>query len=179
MNDRERHDDERRELAVARYVWALDEGDLDALTVVLQEAEIDALLDDQLAGVTEALHAEAGLPPAVDQARLVRRLLRQHLPSAFPSDEEPTAPTVGDAARQLQADLAAGPTLAPADAQAHARLLASDAPLPVPVTATAVQRIAGALGVAASPRYWERFRRAAVVVAVSQQRGMVQLAAAR
>jgi hypothetical protein len=169
----------QRELALQRYIEAFDRGDLDGITDVLAQAETDPELDRRLAGVNAALHADAGLQPVEEQARLVRRLLVQHLPSGLPREDEPPAPlTVGDVAAKLQAERAAGP--APVtDRDANARLLGNLTPLPERVTTGTIARLAEQLGVAASTRYWEAFRRAATILGMARQHGEAQLAAAR
>lgn len=172
--------DWKREAAVHRYVQAFDDGDLDALAAVLAEAEVDAELDRHIASVNAALHAEAGLQSVEEQAQIVRRLLLQHLPSAFPQPEPAPRPlVVGDVAARLQADRAALRAVVVEDHEANRRLLGNDIPLPLPLTEEALARLATRLGVTAGPRYWEAFRRTAIVLAMARQRGQAEMAAAR
>lgn len=173
-----RADERRRELAVARYVDALDRGDFAAVAAVLAEAAADPELDRRLVGVNAALHEEAGLPTFEEHAQTVRQLLWQHLPSAV--DEPPAAPplTVGVVAARIQGERA-GQALSPSDRMANLRLASDETVLSGPFTPAVVARLATALGVEASERYWELFRRTAATLAIGRQRGEVALAAAR
>lgn len=173
-------DDRRRDLAVYRYVEAFDDGDLDALAAVLAEAELDAELDRRVVGVNAALHAEAGLQSIAEHAQVVRRLLLQHLPSGFlPPAPEPGPLVVGDVAARLQADQVALRVAPVEDREANRRLLGDETPVPVPLTEAALARLVTRLGITAGQRYWEAFRRTAIVLAMARQRGQAELAAAR
>ena len=170
----------RRELAIDRYVRAYDQGDWGTLAEVTEAALHDPELDRMLIEVNAALHAEAGLQPISEQAELVRDLLRQYLPSAFVDEAVLERPvTVGDVAARLQADHAAGKPLSASDLKANESLRGSNISLPPRVTAVAIEKLAKKLQVAASERYWEFFRRAAVMLGISRERGRMQLAATR
>jgi hypothetical protein len=158
----------------------VDRGDFEALGSVLREAELDAELDRRLAGVNTALHAEAGLPSVEEQAQLVRQLLLRYLPSARPLQEPAEPPLcVQDVAARLESDLAIAPAITASDRLANRRLLECPDPLPATVTTASVTDLAARLGIEASARYWERFRRAAIMLGITRQRGANQLAAAR
>lgn len=170
----------QRELALLRYVQAFDAGDLDALAAILSEAMNDPELDRQIININAALHAEAGLQPTGEQAQLVRKLLLQHVPSGFHADEEMEQPlTVGSVAARLQADETQGRPLTPSDRQANQLLLTSQEPVPSPINSGLIAKLATRLQVSASDRYWELFRRAAVMLAIARKQGQVQIAAAR
>ena len=171
-----------RQLALDHYLAAFDQVDLDALAEVLMLAESDPELDRRIAGVNAALHAEAGLQPAAEQAQIVRRLLLRHLPSGVERPEPAATPlTVGDVAARLGAE-AATAGLAPAadaDREVNRRLLTDATPLPQPLTERALSTLIEQTGVGGSARYWELFRRAAIRMAVARERGRAELAAAR
>lgn len=181
---REHSDDMRRyDALLARYVAAFDGGDLDALEAIVSEAADDPELDRILAGVDVAFHREAGLQPVEEQARLVRRLVFQHIPSGIPqsADETSSQPlTVSAVAARLLADHAAGQLLlAAADQMSNRRLLVSHLPVPIPVTAITVARLADQLQVEASVGYWKRFRETALILGIARERTEIELAAAR
>jgi hypothetical protein len=169
-----------RELALQRYLEAFDRGDLDALAEALAFAERDPELDRRITGVNAALHAEAGLQPAAEQAQTVRRLLLRHLPSGLERPAPVEAPlTVGDVAARLQAEEAAAGLALVTDREANRRLLTDATPVPQPLTERALMALVEQAGVGGSARYWELFRRAAIRLAVTRQRGQTELAAAR
>jgi hypothetical protein len=170
----------RREVAVDRYILAFDQGDLETIAEIVAQAVDDPELDRRLIGINAALHAEFGLRPIEEQGRLVRRLAYRYLPSGVPAPDEPPRPvTVGEVVASLKADHAKGHPLPPGGAAANERLLTSDVPIPVPVTAAVVARMAEDLHVVASDRYWERFRRTAVMLAMARQRDKTLHTAAR
>jgi hypothetical protein len=69
----------RREVAVVRYVDAMDRGDLDALASILAEAEVDPELDGWIVEVNAALHTEADVGPVSERPGGVLSLLRHML----------------------------------------------------------------------------------------------------
>src|SRR5579871_3182137 len=123
MMDYKGMDDESlRELALHRYIQAVDNGDLEAVLAVLGAALSDPELDRQIALVNEALHDDAGLRELDQDARTVRSLLLHHLPTAaVPDDEE--APTVATVAARIQGDLLLYQQLLPADRLVNRGLL--------------------------------------------------------
>jgi len=169
----------RRDASVERYILALDAADFETISAVLAEAMTDPTLAQLLQEVDAALHAEADLPTPREQAKTVRRLLRQHLPSAF-AEPETGPPTVGDVAARLQAEHAAGrqPLLA-GDLSANTELLGNRFELTGRPSQRMTRQVAEATGVQASDHYWERFRRAAVALLMARDAGAIQLAAAR
>lgn len=169
----------RRDRQVERYILALDRGDFDTVAAILAAAENDPDLDRLLVEVDGALHAEAQLTTQAEDERTVRTLLRKHLTSAF-AEPETGPPTVGDVAARLQADHAAGRQLLLAgDLVANDQLLGNRTALAGRINARLVKQIAEDLGVDASLTYWECFRRAAVVLAMTRDTGAIHLAAAR
>jgi hypothetical protein len=180
MNDRIGTNDERqRELALHRYIQAFEEGDLDVIEAVLSEALQDSELDRQIASVNAEVHAEAGLHSIEKDAEVVRSLLLRHMPSAVLPAEEDPAPTVGDVAARIQVDLAIRQHLHPSDKMANQRLLGSTVPVPTHATAVTIAWLAKELDVPASDRYWEIFRREAVMASMSHEETEVELMAAR
>lgn len=117
-----------------------------------------------------------------DDAETVRHLARRHIPSGAIESEDEIAEmplTVGDVAAKLRAEHAIGQTLGAADRMVNQRLLSSTIPLPASITPEELVRLAIRLQVEASERYWERFRRAALKLAIARQDGRLELEAAR
>ena len=170
----------QRELSVLLYLSAFECGDLDALAAILAQAERDPELDRLLVTVNAELHEEAALRPLMEEAQTVRKLLLRHLPSAFPQEETGVPDlTIGVVAARLHAEEPTGRPLPPADRRVNEQLLNSSAPLPPSITAATIKRLAKESGLAASDRYWELFRRAALALSIGRERTQVQLAAAR
>jgi hypothetical protein len=180
---REQHDDARRyDPLIYRYVMALDRGDLDAIAALVSEAADDPELDRILASVDAALHTDAGLRPIEEDARLVRRLLQQYLPSSVAEPEETSSATslsISEVAARILSEHAMGQRLTATDEMANRRLLVTNLPIPIPVTAKAIARLADSLQVEASSHYWKRFRETALILGIVRERGEIEIAAAR
>ena len=117
---------------------------------------------------------------ARQQAQTVRRLLLDHLPSGVEHVEPVATPlTVSDVAARLQSEATAAGLALPADREANRRLLTDATPVPQPLTERALTALIEQTGAGGSTRYWELFRRTAIRMAVTRQRGQVELAAAR
>lgn len=158
-----------------RYVRALDSADVDDLALIFEAAEADPELDRLIEEINQAIHEEADLGPLATEARLVHALLRRHLPSGFVDKMETEPLTVGDVAARLTA----ARRVPAEDRGTHQGLLVSDLPLPAHLTRTAVQGLAKGIAARLSDRYWQRFREAAVTVAMGRAHRQVQLAATR
>lgn len=184
-----RDDDARRQRAVETYVRALDHGDFDTVAAVLADAVRDPDLDRLLVEVDAELHQEAGLLAPVERVWAERNPVLRHLSSAFLEADRSEAdngpadsglPRVGDVAARLKADHAAGRhLLMPADRAANEQLLTDRTTLDGPMTARTIRRVATALPVQASDRYWELFRRAGLALVMARTSGSSYLAAAR
>jgi len=162
--------------AVHQYIQALERGDLDAATQVLEAALNDAELDRILAEVEQAYLQEQGLTPMAADAQLVHNLVRDHLPSAFAEETPADAPlTVGEVAARLQADRRVPST----DDEAHRQLLSSTLPLPTWLSLPAIRKLASNIGVAASDRFWRAFRDTAITMGMGRSHSHAQWAAAR
>jgi hypothetical protein len=179
INDMPDDDERRRELALHRYIEAFDQGDLDVMEAVLSEALDDHELERQIAGVNAAIHAEAGLEPIERDAELIRSLILRHMPSTVAQTQDEPWPTVGEVAARIEGNTALRRTLLPPDRLANRQLLGRDDSLPEQATAASIARVAERLEVHASDRYWETFRREAVVVLMAHEEAGMELLAAR
>ncbi len=172
-------DESWRDLALHRYIQAVDTGDLEALAEILEEAVFDSKLDRQIAAVNAAMHDEAGLGGLEHDAQTVRVLLLRHMPTAaLPAEQQPV-PTVGDVAARIQGDQVLRQQLPAADHLVNRGLITSSAPVPIPATTTTIAQLAQELNVVASETYWEIFRRESVTAAMVHGVAGLQLAAAR
>jgi hypothetical protein len=167
------------ERVALRYLDALDDGDLDAVAALWEQAAVEPDLAALLDELNRGLEAEEGPGTdfATDAARVVE-LARRHLPSAFPI-EGPTGPILAaDVARRLEAE----PEFRRLDAidrAAHARLLADATPIPDSLGQPGIDRWLGERGVVAGPFYRKAFRKVAVLLAMARGQGEARLAAAR
>lgn len=167
-----------RELLLDRYVLALDEGDVEETAAAL-EAVYDAALDDPeidrlISEITRAYREEQKVTPLDADAHLVRRLLREHVPSAFINHEHlRRLLTVGEVAGWLQAQgrIPAG------DENTNRSLLGNTTALPKLLNSQRVRQLAAELGVSASQFYWRVFRDAAITMGIARSNSQVQLAA--
>jgi hypothetical protein len=106
-------------------------------------------------------------------AETVRSLLRQHVPSGFPTELGPL--TVGDVACRIKSDMAIGRDdirLSPADVAVNTNLLADPTPVAGRMTPRTVNEIRQAGGLLdGSDHYWEQFRRAAITMLMARSPG--------
>jgi hypothetical protein len=163
-----------------RYLDALDAGDLDSLAEMWEQAATNPQLEQMLGELTDGIALEEGLDAAWEaDAERVRGLLRQHLPSAFPSEADLPPLTVGDVAARLQADSALGARLNEADRAANNRLFANTTLIPEELGLPHFEKWRTTLGIRASTHYWRAFRQAAVLLAMGRCQQAGELAAAR
>lgn len=155
-----------REVALQRYVNALDRGDDDAIDAVLQLAATDAELCERIGAANDALADELTpqLAPAIaSDAQLVEDLARRHLPMAFETPA-PRELTFGDVARELHKRR----EIPAADVEMSRQLSADQTPLPTRVSLPELRKVGSALQqqlglvAAESERFWREFHRAAV-----------------
>lgn len=163
-----------------RYLDALDAGDLDALVELWERTPENPQMEQVLVELTDGLAVEEGVDAAWQaDAERVRRLLREHLPSASQPERELPPLTIRDVAARLQADSALGARLTPADRAVNSRLLADATPIPEELGLPHFEKWQTTLGVSASSHYWRAFRQAAVLLAMGRCQQVGELAAAR
>jgi hypothetical protein len=165
---------------IDRYIQALDQGDIDTVEAILNQAASDPVLDRLIHEVNTALYVEDGLDSFVTDAEQVRTLARQYLQSAFANEAEiePVIERplmVGDVVARLEADR----QIALPDQEASRMLLGSVEKLPDEITTRTIRELAGRLGVAASEQFWRVFREAAIMLGLSHSHAQAHLAAAR
>lgn len=163
-----------------RYLDALDAGDAATLAELWEQASANPQLEQVLGELTDGLAVEEGLQPAWGaDAERVRRLLREHLPSAFAVETDLPPLTVGDVAARLQVDSILGARLSVTDRTANSRLRADATPVPEDLSLPHFEKWTTSLGIRASAHYWRAFRQAAVLLAMGRCQQASELAAAR
>jgi hypothetical protein len=178
QKDRDRERMRARELLLDRYVLAVDGGDLEGVAAALEAAyeasREDPEIERLIAEINLAYREEAGLTPLDADARLVREILRRCVPSAFETHDHLQRPmTVGDVASRLQAQ----GRVRPGDEEINRALLGNSTPLPKPITAPAVKKLATGLRAGGSDLYWRSFRDEAITMGISRSHDQAQLAA--
>ncbi len=165
------------ERTLFRYTLALEAGDLDTLGEILALAEADPELDRLIMEVNDVYRAEEETTTNLNAEELVRRLLHQHIPSAFLEEVESPPLTVGDVASKIQADAARRRTVRK-DTLALARQLQNNSTeVPTPVRLADVQRLLKQLGIAANTQFEKLFQDAATFLLMG--RGQSLMAATR
>jgi hypothetical protein len=163
-----------------RYLDAYDAGDVNALAQLWEQAAGDPELERLLGELTDGLVVEEGLDTAWQTDALsVRSLLREHLPSAFPTESDLPPLTVGEVAACLHADAALTARWSTTDRIANGRLLANRTPVPEELGLPHFEKWQTTLGVSASSHYWRSFRQVAVLLAMGRCQQAGELAAAR
>src|SRR3990172_259056 len=161
-----------RDRAVHRYVHALDQGDIDTVIQILEEALGDPELDHAIAEINLAIEEEVVLTPIANDAQLVRDLIQKHFPSSISTDfGDHEALTVREVATQMEAKQ----NVPVADKQAHQELLGKSIELPGWLSIQEIKRLANDLQIQASDRFWRLFRETAIMMGMG--RGQAQMAA--
>jgi hypothetical protein len=161
-----------RQKAIQRYVTALDNGNLDDVLSILDEATQDPILDQMIIEVNQAIEQEEGLTTFANDAKLVRDIIQTYFDHPeIPEDERPL--TVGEVAAQMQVDR----KVPVSDQEIHKRLLKVTTPLPDTLNVQAIRRLARLLKINASEKFWRVFRDTAIMLGIG--RGQAQMAAAR
>lgn len=172
--------DQERDRAVDRYIQALDQGDLETIAVMLEQASHDPELDRLIHETNDAFYIEAGLDMLTTDAEQVRLLARQHLQSAFVDEtaieaasERPL--TVGEVVDRLHADR----QLSATDLDTSRALRGSRLEVPDELTTQTVGDLAKRIGMTASERFWRAFRETAIMLGLNRSQTQAHLAAAR
>jgi hypothetical protein len=163
-----------------RYLDAFDAGDGAALAEMWERAVMNPQLEKVLNELTDGLAIGGGLDPAWHaDAERIRGLLREHLPSAFPSGTELPPLTVGDVVARLQSGSLLGARLSAADNSVNGRLRADLTPVPEDLGLPHFEKWTSSFGINASPHYWRAFRQAAVLLLMGRCQQAGELEAAR
>jgi hypothetical protein len=164
----------RYEQWLDRYVIGLDTGDAEAvaevLTIALDDAELGRLIDE----INLAYEDDERLAPLADEARKVRELARQHLPSAFENEDDSHVPvTIGEIAAILHAKR----RVPFADVELNRSLLSNSAALPHPLNLPAVRALFAELDVRPSQRFIRMFYDTAITLSIARSHNQALLAA--
>jgi hypothetical protein len=163
-----------RHKAVQNYISALDNGNLDEIQLVIEQAVDDPILDQMLVEINQAVEQEEGLTVFAKDATLVSQLVNKHFDSNDGADEfNEQLLTVGEVAARMQADR----NIPPSDQSAHKILLNLSTQLPEFLNIQAVRKLAVQLQVNASDKFWRVFRDTAIMMGIG--RGQAQMSAAR
>ncbi len=174
------HFDEAREMAIDAYIQALDSGDFEKITAILDQAASDHELDRLIHEINAAFYAEEGFDSFSVDAAQVRALVHQHLQSAFIDETELEAEfdrplTVKEVIARLESDRQIPDT----DRNAGKKLRECHTELPAELTTRSIMNLAQALGVTASERFWRAFRDTALMLNLGNSQAQARLAAAR
>lgn len=178
-----------REKVLFLYSSALERGDFETVALMLEEAQEDTQLLQMILEMNEALGREhdeelaAEVALAEDSAR-VEQILRECVPSGAPGpagDGEAELPplTVRSVLARMQEDSSLGANIRQEAARLQRALRQPDAPLTEDLSQRGVSRLFGELGVSASDLVQKMFRRVALLLTMSREQDMAQLAAAR
>lgn len=162
-----------REQSIARYVRALDSGNLDEIAAVLQIAEGDAELDRIIGEINWAYAEELELSSTSLESAQIRELLHKHFPSAFSESDEIPPLTVSEVA----AHLVASRLVPAADQESSLKLLRVHIPLPAWLSLPEIRKFSQQFSFNVSERFLKVFRDAAIQM--SMGRGQAQMAATR
>lgn len=171
-----------RERTLYCYSSALERGDFDTVASVLHAAEQDPALERMILEVNEVYQEEYNATVQADDAVLVRKLIREYLPSGMTELEEITdVPPlmVNDVIARLQADIALSGQVDNEITTVTQRLQQNKKPLPEDLSQRGIQKLFGQIGVAVSKRFQSLFRQTAIFLSMGREQGLAHLAAAR
>lgn len=162
-----------REDIVYLYVKAMDEGDLETASMVVELAATDTELARVIDEIDTAYQEEEGILVDSEEKRLVKDILYKSFPSAFNDSEEPKPVTVGDVVVRLLSEN----KVSAIDKQSVNNLINSDLLLPIMINSRTLKHLANNLGLQASERFWNNFRDAAIALVMCRSNSEAQLAA--
>ncbi len=171
-----------REKLVWRYANALEQGDFETITWILQEAEADPVLEQMILEINDGLIEEDELVTPSSDVELVHKLILTHLPSAVSDDsEELELPplTVAQVVSELQKEPQLWRQNQREDATALEHLKRSQEPLPEQLTERGVRQLFERVRLSVSDRFQELFRETAIFLSLGREQDIARLAATR
>lgn len=169
------------EKTVLRYIVALEKGDLDTVTAILQMAEQDDELEQMLLDINDIEATEIDGATHAQDAAIVRELVQTYLLSTIPEVPPELPPlTVGSVIARIHADAAALRVhVEPGALTATHSHQMIDTLLPVDLSLRSVRQLLEQLGVKAGRRFQDLFRETALFMRMGRNQGMARLAATR
>lgn len=160
MKTAERH---RRDLVLLRYQLAAEAGDLETTAKIVEEAQEDDLLLNEILEIETILAQEdfAAVSFTLDSAK-VQDLVARHLTQQ--EDQPPPPLTVGKVARRLIAEKGTPKE----DEKTLSRLAESDVPIPARFSLRAVKDLLLQLGTQGSDRFQRLFHDTAVLLGLAE-----------
>lgn len=173
MLEKQTSQENLREDIVYLYVKAMDEGDLETASMVVELAATDTELARVIDEIDTAYQEEEGILVDSEERNLIKYILHKSFPSAFSDSEEPKPVTVGD----VIACLLSENKVSAIDKHSVNNLINSDLLLPIMINSQTVKSLANNLGIQASERFWSNFRDAAIALVMCRSNSQAQLAA--
>ena len=159
--------------SIARYVRALDSGNLDEIASVLQIAEENAEFDRIIEEINWAFAEEIGVSSISLESAQIHTLLQEHYPNAFGESDEIPPITVSEVA----AHLVANRLVPPSERENSQKLLHVKIPLPSWLSLPEIRILSQQFSFNVSERFLKVFRNAAIQMSIG--RGQSQMAATR
>jgi hypothetical protein len=178
-----------REKALFLYSSALDRGDFETVSLMLEEARNDAQLEQMILELNDELGREYDKELATEavlaeDAARVKQILRECVPSgvsgAVGDDEVELPPlTVRSVLARMQEDSSLGVNIRQEAARLQGALQQPDALLPEDLSQRGISNLFGEMGLTAGGLVQKMFRRIALLLTMSREQDTAQLAAAR
>ncbi len=171
-----------REKALYLYLSAFEQGDFDTMDTVLQEAMRDPVLEEMILEAHEYYLAEEKMALQEEEREKVLNLVLQHLPSGiWDEDAEIAIPplTVGDVFARLQEDTTIRGAVKQEVQDIRQRLPEAAQPLPDNLTVRSVYQLFERFGLSVSAALKKLFREKAILLSMTREQGIAQLAATR
>lgn len=170
------------EKLIFQYINALEQGDFDVVTAILEQAEHDPELEEMILETNDALVVEDDISFFQETERVVQQIIQEHLPSGLRSNDEliDIPPLmVGDVVGRIQSD---------ADAQLQIRNEAKsinqyvrqlELQIPEKLNYRSIQALFDEIGISVTKRFQRLFHETAVLLSMRREQNVAQLAATR
>lgn len=168
------------EKAIYLYIGALQSGNFDTISSILHQAEQDPELEALILEVNETLVDEYEASAHASRLVTIEQLISEHLPSARSPVEEDLPPlTVGEVLQRLQFEAAIPGRVRDEALNVAAEVSTEIIQVPEKLSRRSVGRMFEQLGLTVSKQLQERFRVAAIFLAMGREQNMARLAATR
>lgn len=169
------------EKIIYRYISALEQGDFETLTTILQQAEQDPELETMLWEVSEHYGNEYEQIAQTNSINIVEQLIEEHLPSAVQANTEEDLPplTIGDVMARLQSTATTPNNVRREASDLAERISHKNVPLPAKLNRQSLSQVFEQLELSVSKSFQTLFHKTAIFLSMGREQNMARLAATR
>ena len=170
-----------REKIIYRYINALEQGDFETLSTILQQAEQDPALETMLWEVSKQYGDEYEQMVQTSDIATVEQLIQEHLPSAKQADMEEDLPplTVADVVNRLQSTTDTPNNVKKEASDLVGKISHKNVTLPAKINRKSLSQVFEQLGLSVSKSFQTMFHKTAIFLSMGREQNMARLAATR